>query len=275
MMGDWPDPAIVNASVMADHNACLAACQAYASGACQGWIYYDAAGSFGPQWDSMCFLRTSSAWVASAQHDTWSGRCITPPPPPNIWKADLSSGGTPLPPYVTTTDGFVLTVLTSPDGGRSTQVRRRRSARCMADASALSIPSPPPHSDHPAESLPRALSQCKSRNRSIPDRLAVRYVSARVACSLFLAVCCSRAALSCSPARFSPAFPGGARIPAGLDMNTTVYHTALPENYGPAMFQDYYFGQGGPCDRFEDGEWNAAYGPPSASYWCQPNGEGG
>lgn len=38
------------------------------------------------------------------------------------------------------------------------------------------------------------------------------------------------------------------------------------------MFSDYWFGQGGPCDRFEDGEWNAAFGPTTTSYWCQPNG---
>lgn len=35
------------------------------------------------------------------------------------------------------------------------------------------------------------------------------------------------------------------------------------------MFSDYWFGVGGPCERFAEGDWNAAYGPPSASYWCR------
>jgi hypothetical protein len=65
---------------------------------------------------------------------------------------------------------------------------------------------------------------------------------------------------------------GGSRITPPVDMNTTVSHTPLPGNYGPGMFADYYFGQGGPCDRFEDGEWNSAFGPTTISYWCQPNG---
>lgn len=50
---------------------------------------------------------------------------------------------------------------------------------------------------------------------------------------------------------------------------------ALAGNYGPGMFTDYWFGQGGPCDRFENGEWNSAFGPTTASYWCQPNGRVG
>ena len=89
----------------------------------QAWIWYDPKGNFGSQWDGMCFLRTSDAWVTATQQNTYSGRCFTPPPPPpppNVWKADLAAGGTPLPASVGA-DAWMLTVLFSPDGGRSTQ----------------------------------------------------------------------------------------------------------------------------------------------------------
>ena len=45
----------------------------------------------------------------------------------------------------------------------------------------------------------------------------------------------------------------------------------LPDNHG-GKFADYYFGTGSTCGRFEVGEWLPAYGPPAASYWCQPGG---
>ena len=55
------------------------------------------------------------------QHDTWSGRCETPPPPPNVFVADLAAGGTPLPARLTADDDWLLTLFSSADGGRTTQ----------------------------------------------------------------------------------------------------------------------------------------------------------
>ena len=64
---------------------------------------------------------------------------------------------------------------------------------------------------------------------------------------------------------------GGKRLSVPCDPSSfTVTHTPLPENYGPGMFSDYYFGSGGTCDRFQDGEWLS--GQNNISYWCQPNG---
>lgn len=64
---------------------------------------------------------------------------------------------------------------------------------------------------------------------------------------------------------------GGTRSSPACDPSTfNVTHVPLPENYGPGMFSDYYWGSGGTCDRFEVGEW--VDGPPTSSYWCQPNG---
>lgn len=88
-----------------------------------GWIWYDPVGAFGSKWDGMCFLRTTTAWGASPQHDTYSARCYTPPPPPpppNVWRANLTSGGTPIQ-AAAFENAWMLTLLTSPDGGRATQ----------------------------------------------------------------------------------------------------------------------------------------------------------
>ena len=64
---------------------------------------------------------------------------------------------------------------------------------------------------------------------------------------------------------------GGKRVTAPCDPSSfNVTHVPLPLNYGPGMFADYYFGSGGTCSRFEDGEW--IDGPTTISYWCQPNG---
>jgi len=64
---------------------------------------------------------------------------------------------------------------------------------------------------------------------------------------------------------------GGTRIKVPCDPSTfNVTHVSLPQNYGPGMFADYYFGEGGTCSRFQDGEW--IDGPTTISYWCQPNG---
>jgi hypothetical protein len=52
-------------------------------------------------------------------------------------------------------------------------------------------------------------------------------------------------------------------VQAPLDMNTSVVHTPLPGNYA-GMFQDFWWGIGGPCERFA--------APPGGSYWCQGNG---
>jgi hypothetical protein len=206
MYGDFPDPNVINASATSSYTDCQTTCQNY--NGCKAWIYYNAAGNFGQQWDGMCFLRTDNRFSTTAQDNTFSGRCYTPPPPPNKYVTDLGAAGTPLPASVMADDA-VITLLFSADGGRSTQ----RAFRARF-----------PNADLELDMYPTGWQG------------------------------------------------GAARITPPVDMNTTVYHTPLPDNYGPGMFSDYYFGQGGPCDRFEDGEWNSAYGPSTISYWCQPNG---
>ena len=44
---------------------------------------------------------------------------------------------------------------------------------------------------------------------------------------------------------------GGKRISSPPDQKTNVTTVPLPSNYGPAEFSDYYWGTGGPCDRFK------------------------
>lgn len=44
-------------------------------------------------------------------------------------------------------------------------------------------------------------------------------------------------------------------------MNTAVVERDLPENY-PGMFQNFYTGVGGACNKFS----------PPEGYWCQPYG---
>ena len=66
---------------------------------------------------------------------------------------------------------------------------------------------------------------------------------------------------------------GGVRAePVCNASDSNVTTVPLPENYGPGMFSDYQFGQGGPCNRFEAGEWLPEYGPTTISYWCAPGG---
>lgn len=61
---------------------------------------------------------------------------------------------------------------------------------------------------------------------------------------------------------------GATRTPQACNESSfNVTHVPMPDNYGPGMFTDYYFGQGGTCDRFEEGEW--LHGPSTVSYWCQ------
>ena len=124
MYGDWPSPSIFNLSAAEDALACAAACAAYggsgAAAACTAFIFYDADFPAGPAWAGRCFVRTDGRWPLRAEAGTTSGRCLPAPAPRNVWSADLAAGGTPLPAWVTSRD-WVLTLLTSADGGRSTQ----------------------------------------------------------------------------------------------------------------------------------------------------------
>jgi hypothetical protein len=206
MFNDWPSPTVTNLSAAPSPAACQAMCEALAAqGKCFSYIYYSQTGGFGPMWDGNCFARTDTTWSPTSQHDTYSGYCVPPPPVPNVWVADLSA--TPLPACVTQSNDFVLTMLFSPDGGRSTQ---------------------------------RAIR--------------ARYPNANPEIDLF-------------PTGWSG---GGARSAPACNTTSNVVHVPLPGNYGPAEFADYYFGQGGTCDRFETGEW--VDGTADISYWCQPNG---
>ena len=66
---------------------------------------------------------------------------------------------------------------------------------------------------------------------------------------------------------------GGARHePLCNASDSNVTDVPLPLNYGPGMFADYQFGEGGPCNRFGAGEWLPEYGPTTISYWCAPGG---
>ena len=206
MFNDWPNPSVINLTSTATYAACETACRGYSG--CQAWIWYSPAGGFGTMWSGRCFVRTDDNWVPATQQNTWSGHCTAPPVPPNIFVADLTAGGTPLPPRVTSSNDFVLTLLTSPDGGRSTS---------------------------------RAIR--------------ARYPNADPERNLF-------------PVGWTS---GGTRLsPACNPALSNVTHVPLPNNYGPGMFTDYYWGEGGTCDRFMDGEW--LNGPTTSSYWCQPNG---
>lgn len=57
---------------------------------------------------------------------------------------------------------------------------------------------------------------------------------------------------------------GGARITSAPNMDTQVINISVPGAYTPSMFDAFYWGTGGPCDRFQT--------EPLGSYWCQPNG---
>lgn len=210
MWDNWPSPNVKNLSGTpnADHCATLCQQQRGGNGACFSWIWYDPAGNFGPLWDGQCFIRTDAVWVPTPQHDTFSGHCVVPPPPPNVFVADLSKAGTPLPPGVTTSDDFVLTLFSSGDGGKHTQRAFR-----------------------------------------------ARFPNANLETDLYPTGWASggqRKAPKCNASAFD------------------VTHTPLPDNYGPGMFSDYYFGAGGTCSRFKETEW--LDGRTDVSYWCQPNG---
>jgi hypothetical protein len=208
MYGDWPSPYVQNLSYTASAADCSAKCQSMGSN-CYSWIWYDPAGNNGPEWSSLCFARSDGVWAPVAQDYAYSGYCVTPPPLPNIWKADLNAGGTPIPASLTEGNSAVITMLYSPDGGK-TPFRAIR-ARW-------------PNADPELDLFPKGWAS------------------------------------------------GGKRTaPPCNSSDSQVTHVPLPNNYGPGEFSDYYFGQGGTCDRFEDGEWI----PPSStaiSYWCQPNG---
>ena len=209
MFDDWPDSNIVNTSTAASHDACEARCQAASPSApCYSWTWYDPAGQFGPQWDGNCFLRYNQVWSPSPQGNTWSGYCDVPPIPPNIYVADLSAAGTPIPSDLFAPGSAVLTLFSSPDGGAT--LARAFRARW-------------PNADLEVDLFPKGWAS--GGERSGPP---------------------------CNESAFN------------------VTHVPLPENYGPGMFADYWWGEGGTCERFEVSEW--LEGPPTNSYWCQPNG---
>jgi len=204
MFGDWPSPNVHNMSAQATAAACEALCEAAApDGGCYSWTWYTPTGRQGAQWDGKCFLRTDAVWSPTTQGSTYSGYCAVPPPVPNVWVANLTSGGTPLPASLYAPESTVLTLLVSADGGVSTQ--RAFRARW-------------PNADLERDLFPKG------------------WASGAV-----------RTAAPCNQELYN------------------VTHVPLPDNYGPGMFTDYYFGEGSTCDRFEDGEW--LHGPPTVSYW--------
>ena len=212
MYDDWPSPSVSNTSTASGFAECAARCAAR-SPQCFSWIWYAPSGAFGAEWSGMCFLRTDATWAPSPQHDTWSGACIAPPQPPNVYVADLAAAGTPIPPALTDPTGAaVLTLFASPEGASGAQALRAFRARW-------------PNANLETDLFPTGWESGATRERP-----------------------------ACDPSAFN------------------VTHVPLPDNYGPGMFADYYFGQGATCGRFEVGEWLPSYGPPAASYWCQPNG---
>lgn len=60
---------------------------------------------------------------------------------------------------------------------------------------------------------------------------------------------------------------GGKRLTPPPGIGAKLINVTLTDNYGPSMFRDYVWGEGGPCDRL--GETNGA---DAGSYWCQPFG---
>jgi hypothetical protein len=214
MFDDWPSPTVVNTSAAAGQADCAARCLAYTQATCYSWIWYSADSGYGPEWAGQCFLRTDPTWAPAPQANTWSGACITPPQPPNVYVADLAAAGTPIPAGLTDPTGSAtLTLFASPGGASGAAAARAFRARW-------------PNADLERDQFPTGWEAGATRARP-----------------------------ACDPATF------------------TVFHTALPDNYGPGMFSDYWFGAGGACDRFEVGEWLPSYYPgANVSYWCQPNG---
>jgi hypothetical protein len=208
MFDDWPSPTVANKSDAPSAAACEALCKAAASaGGCTSWIWYEP-GHFSQAWAGKCFFRSDGVWSPTVQDFTFSGQCVAPPTPPNVYVADLGAAGTPIPAALFAPGSSMLTLFASPDGGAT--LARAFRARW-------------PNADLERDLFPKGWASGGKR-----------------------------ASPPCNPSAFN------------------VTHVPLPNNYGPGMFSDYYFGAGGTCERFEVGEW--AGGPPTISYWCQPNG---
>lgn len=132
MYGDWPSPGILNGSAFPSAAACQAACaEGIPAVGCTAFIYYDAGGPYGPQWDGMCFFRTDAKFHLTPEAGITSGECSPPPPPRNVYVADLAAGGTPIPPSLTASDDFVLSLLVATTAsGEYTRAIRARWPNC-------------------------------------------------------------------------------------------------------------------------------------------------
>lgn len=119
MYANWPSPSIVNASLASDALACQNICSA--APLCTSFVYYD--GGYGPEWDGMCFYRTDGLWNLVHESNITSGRCVSPP---NIWVANLSVGGTPLPSSLTADETSVLSLLITTEIGAAPALRAIR-----------------------------------------------------------------------------------------------------------------------------------------------------
>ena len=133
MYNDWPSPGVVNGSALPSAAACSAACaaRAPADGGCTAFIYYDAGGPYGTAWDSMCFFRTDGEFRLTPEAFITSGACA---PPPNVFVADLAAGGTPIPPALTASEDFALTLLVATAPGAYARPIRARWPNCDPEA---------------------------------------------------------------------------------------------------------------------------------------------
>jgi len=133
MYNDWPSPGVVNGSALPSAAACSAACaaRAPADGGCTAFIYYDAGGPYGTAWDGMCFFRTDGEFRLTPEAFITSGACA---PPPNVFVADLAAGGTPIPPALTASEDFALTLLVATAPGAYARPIRARWPNCDPEA---------------------------------------------------------------------------------------------------------------------------------------------
>jgi len=119
MYAEWPSPSIVNLTASASAAACEAACAAFPN--CTAFIYYDAGFQPASGWAGRCFVRMDGHFPLTAEAGITSGRCLPAPAPRNVWSVDLAAAGTPLPAALVAAPDWVLSLLFSDDGGRSTQ----------------------------------------------------------------------------------------------------------------------------------------------------------
>jgi hypothetical protein len=133
MWGDFPDPLITNISTTGSATNCQAACVAATAPICHSWTYYDANGGMGAEWDGMCFLSAKTSFDAQPQAHTSSGTCVAPPQPPNVYVADLTASGTPLPVQLTASERSAITLLYSADGSGGSLSRAIRARYPNAD----------------------------------------------------------------------------------------------------------------------------------------------